>query len=608
MLSFFRGLTKSKYGVVVVFIFLGVIALAFAAGDVSGLRTGNPGSSGPALAKVGDAVLSASDVRTRIDAMLTRIRREGRPVSMEDFINQGGLEAAIEQSINGLALEEFAKQSGIRVSKALIDGEIASNPAFQGPDGKFSQVKFEQVLRDVGLNPKVLRDDMTRSRYGSWLLDRASPGTQMPAGVIAPYASLLLERRIGIAGMVRTIDMDPGADPDDKALTDFYNKNRARYMIPERRVLRYTIVLPEMLKAQAAATEADIATAYRAAGARYAARETRTVQQVVVMDQATANKLAGQIRGGQAVGDAARGAGLESSNFNAVEKADLAQQTAPAIANAAFGAAQGTVVGPIRSPLGWHVLKVEKIEQVAAKTLDQARAELTTEIGTRKLAQSMIDTRQKLEDGIGDGQTFDELMASNKLTAARTPALTAQGVNPDDAAFKPDPTLGPIVQQGFTIEPDNQEPAVVAVSQDGAFAVVGLERVVPAAPRPLADIRDQVKRDYLVDKALAKARETANGIVKKLESGVPMARALAESGITTPPAKPFDMKRSELIGQRVPPQVAMAFQRTRAEFAPALPREREQQFVQAIRRFLKVEKNDKAIAAFKASLTGAPAN
>jgi peptidyl-prolyl cis-trans isomerase SurA len=43
---------------------------------------------------------------------------------------------------------------------------------------------------------------------------------------------------------------------------------------------------------------------------------------------------------------------------------------------AAFGAKKGDVVGPVRSPFGWHVLKVEDTRSTRARPFDQAAPEL----------------------------------------------------------------------------------------------------------------------------------------------------------------------------------------------------------------------------------------
>lgn len=642
MLNSFRRFTKSRFGLIAVFVFLAVIALAFAAGDITGVRSNGGTGGGNVVAKVGDRKITDAELRERIDIFLRNLQRGGQNVTMAQFLAQGGLELALDEMINGASMVEFGKQSGMQVSKKLVDGEIASNPAFFGLDGKFSQKQFEELLGQNRISPVTFRNQMTDDRYGSWFVNRATIGTQIPEGVVLPYASLLLERRAGIVGLVSTIAMDPGADPDDKTLTAWYNGKRARYTVPERRILRYAVVNPDSLKDRTAATEAEIADAYKKAGNRFAATEKRSVRQLVTLDQATANRIANEVKGGKTLAAAASAAGLEPTSFEGVEKAAFAKQTAPAVADAAFAAAQGAVAGPIRSQLGWHILQVEKVEAVAAKTLDQARTELAGEIGAHKLAEALAALRQSLEDGVGDGKTFDEAVADAKLTATRSPALTAAGTNPDDPNYKPDATIAPVMRAGFTFEQAGDEPQVVALGPDGAFALVGLERVVPAAPRPLAQIRDRVVKDYLVEQALTKARAVATGMIAKLEKGVPMQQALAEAGVTKgPPPKPFDFKRSEILGPNMAPYLQMAFQmapkkaklvegpnregyyvvyldkveehsaandpaalqRVRGDIAPQVGPEYARQFIASMRNHLKVTRNEKAIAALKAELS-----
>jgi peptidyl-prolyl cis-trans isomerase D len=642
MLNSFRRFTKSRFGLIAVFVFLAVIALAFAAGDITGVRSNGGGGGGNVVAKVGDRKITDAELRERIDIFLRNLQRGGQNVTMAQFLSQGGLELALDEMINGASMVEFGKQSGMQVGKKLVDGEIASNPAFFGLDGKFSQKQFEDLLGQNRISPVAFRGQMTDDRYGSWFVNRATIGNQVPNGVVLPYASLLLERRAGIVGLVSTIAMDPGADPDGKTLTAWYNGKRARYTVPERRIVRYAIVKPDTLKERTAATEAEIADAYKKAGNRFAATEKRNVRQLVTLDQATANRIANEVKAGKTLAAAAAAAGLEPTNFEGVEKAALARQTAPAVADAAFAAAQGAVAGPVRSQLGWHILQVEKVEAVAAKTLDQARTELAGEIGTRKLAEALGALRQSLEDGIGDGKTFDEAVADAKLTAERSPALTAAGTNPDDANFKPDPTIVPVMRAAFTFEQAGDEPQVVALGPDGSFALIGLERVVPAAPRPLAQIRERVLKDYLVEQAMTKARAAATGMIAKLEKGVPMQQALAEAGVTKgPPPKPFDFKRSEVLGPNMAPYLQMAFsmaprkaklvegqnregyyvvyldkveehsaandpaalQRVRGDITPQIGPEYARQFIASMRNHLKVTRNEKAIAALKAELS-----
>jgi peptidyl-prolyl cis-trans isomerase D len=94
----------------------------------------------------------------------------------------------------------------MQVSKKLVDGDIASNPFLRDR----RQVQPEAVRGPAVQNritPAAYREDLiANTRYGNWLVNRATLGSQVPDGVILPYASLLLERRTGIVGLVHDRD------------------------------------------------------------------------------------------------------------------------------------------------------------------------------------------------------------------------------------------------------------------------------------------------------------------------------------------------------------------------------------------------------------------
>ena len=53
----------------------------------------------------------------------------------------------------------------------------------------------------------------------------------------------------------------PRISATDAELQAFYRRNVARFTVPERRVIRYARVTPEMVKAAATPTDAEVAAA-----------------------------------------------------------------------------------------------------------------------------------------------------------------------------------------------------------------------------------------------------------------------------------------------------------------------------------------------------------
>jgi peptidyl-prolyl cis-trans isomerase D len=642
MLTFLRRILFSTAGKIVALALLVLIAVAFALGDITNL-SGGGSPAGGALVQVGDKRVTEAELRQRLKTALDRARQQQPMLDMVQFVNSGGFDQVLEQIVNSLALEQFARDNGMAVSKAAVDGEIASIPAFQGLDGKFSQATFNQIMAREGLTADQVREDIARETLAQWLIGPTIGATQVPSQFALPYASLLLEQRRGSVGYIPTTAIAPGAAPTDAELLAFYRRNGGRYTLPERRVIRYAIVRPQQFAETAKATEAEIAEAYRRDAAKYAAATRRQLAQVIVADQNAANALAAKVKAGTSLAAAAQAIGLKAQVIDNADKAAFARANNTAIADAAFAAAPGTVVGPIKGPIAWHIVKVEKVEQVAGKSLDQVRGELAAEITKRKEAEIMADLRGRIDSGLADNATFDEAVAQAKLTATTSPPLFADGRPTQDAASQPDPVLAQIAQGGFAME-QSQEPQLIPIGQDGSFALIKTERVIAAAPRPLPEIRETVTRDFIADRQLEGARKVAAAVLADVNKGTPIADALKKTGLSLPALQPLDARRGQLaqMGAQIPAPVRLMFSmparraklteapngagywvvwldeikpgdatgnagliaQARGEFGQLLGAEYVEQFAIAVRKAVGIKRDEAAIARLKASLAG----
>ena len=562
MLSLFRRLIYSKVGVIVTLVILVLIALAFAAGDISGMRPAGGSLLGGEIASVGDEKLTEAELTQRAQLAVANARERNPQADMSGFIASGGLEQALDQSINGLALTHFGEEMGMHVSKRAIDGQIASYSAFRGLDGKFDQERFRQTLAQQRISEGDLRDDIRRQLLAQWLVGPTIGASQFPRKLALPYASLLLEQRTSDVGVIPIVAFEPAKDPGEAALTKFYNAHRADYIVPERRVVRYALVSPQRFDGKLDATDAEIAQAYRQDAKRFAPRQTRDIRQLIVRDEAQARKIAAQVKGGTSIEAAASAAGLEATLVEDIDQNSYANQTSSAIAETTFAADRGALIGPDQVPLGWLIARVEDIATIPGRTLEQARSELKQEVETRKRQEAMADLQTRIDDGIAQGATFDEVIADTKLAAQRTPAVNAAGLDP----LKPqegeaDPRIAAIAKAGFAAEPEDEPQIIALPGDDAGFALVKLDRVLTPAPRPLKEIRDTVLRDYRVNDALERARTAAEAITKKVKGGKSLAAAMAESKLRLPRVEEVKMTRAQMAqgGSEVPPPLRLMF-------------------------------------------------
>ncbi|MEH3037376.1 MAG: SurA N-terminal domain-containing protein [Sphingomonas adhaesiva] len=641
MLSSIRRIIYSRVGVIVTFGILIVIAIAFAAGDVTGMASSGGGLFGKPLASVDGQSITAEELRKRAQDELRAARQRQPDIDMAQFVAQGGVESLVTRALSGLSLDTFGQDQGMRVSRALVGSELRNIPAFAGPTGQFDQRAYEQLLAQQGLTDAQVQADIARETMAQFLMVPTVGAGQVPQQVALPYASLLLERRAGQVALIPYAAMAGGAAPSDAEIRQFYQKNVARYTIPERRVMRYAIVGPQQVAASVAPSDAEIAQAYNAARATYAAREQRDVAVVTVLDQKAAQALADKVKAGTPIAAAARAAGLKARTIARAERAALAAQASPAVADALFAAPKGGVVGPVRGAIGFVVGKVDGVTQVPGKTLAQARDEIAATLRTQKANDAIGRIRDKVDDSLADNANINEVVADQKLTAQTTAPLLATGVDPSRPAAQPDPALAPIVQAGFAAE-EGDTPTTVPLGNDGSFAIVGLDRIVRAAPIPLAQVRDKVVADWRTDRARTAVRAAARTIVAKVNAGTPLAAALAQSGVKGPPVQTVDATRSQIDPQRPNPVLALLFAMrpgtarmlespeaqgmliarlervtpgdaakqpaavaaTRADLGRVVGREYAEQFARAITAFQGARRNQGAIDQLKKDLVG----
>lgn len=567
MLSLFRRILNSRLGALVALIAIGVIGLLFALGDITGLRGGGGGAfrtGGPdaaPFATVGGAELTAAELKRRVQLDVDQFRAQQPGLTVQQYIDGGGFDSSINRLIDGLVVEQFAARHGLVVSKQTVDNQLAAIPALQGLNGKFDQKVYEQLLAQRRLTDAEVRRDIARSTLLQQLTLPSSGANQVSERVADPYAALLLERRSGQIAAIPTQAMGEGKPPSDDELKRFYARNRSRYQIAERRVMRYAIVDASSVQAAAAATDAEIAAAYRQQAARFAASEKRDITQVVIADKGAADALAAKVKGGTSIEAAAKAVGLGAAKLPGLTRDAYAQQAGGELAGLAFGAGRGGVIGPVKAPLGWTVAHVDAVTAIAARSLDQARDELAKQITADKTARALADLNAKLDDAINTHATFAELVADHKLTAQATPPLFADGRDPAaPAAAAPDLTLAAIAKAGFAAE-QGDAPQIVATVPGGAFAVVALDKVVPAAAPPIETLKPALTRDFVIDRARAAARVVAAGVLAKVNGGTPLAEALAATGLRLPPAEPIKASRAQIQAAqgRVPPPLALLF-------------------------------------------------
>jgi peptidyl-prolyl cis-trans isomerase D len=643
MLSFFRRGAMAKVALGILFLTLvAMVVTGFGTGGLGGL--GELGGLSPATAaKVGGESITADELRENTQRQLERFRQQQPDLDMAQFIRRGALDEVLDQMISSAAIGDFANSVGIVATKKMVDAQIAAIPAFQDAAGKFNQNLFVMALQRERISEGQLRKEITSRLIERQVALPASGLAYVPQGLAFQYASLLLETRTGSVGAVPAKAMGAGNEPTDQEVADYYKRNIGRYTIPERRVIRYALFGTDTIGGAAKATDAEIEQAYKNDAATYAPRETRVLSQVVFQDEGQARAFAQKVASGTAFAAAAQQASRSAADIalGAKSKDELAKLSSPAVANAVFAAQKGATVGPVRDPLGWHVVKVEEVKTLPGKPLAAVRGELAARIEAQKGQRLLADLAARLDRKVGDGASFDQVARDEKLAVVETPPVTAQGVAPDRPDWKAPPELAPLLK-GASAMGANEQPQIAPVVPNQKFALVSVSQVVAAAAPPLAKVQAQVKADLVAQRAADRARAVAQSVVSKINAGVAPAEAFRQANVALPAIQNLSATRRDVArqGQQVPPPLQVLFtlvrgkarmipapgnagwlvvyldkivpgdaskepglpETVRSQFGSVMGDEYAQQLVSAIRSSVKIRRNEQAIGKLRSEL------
>ena len=538
MLSAFRRLSKSAVGTIIMVLFLLAILASFALADLSNVRSSPLGLSTGTLAKVGDEAVTDREFDRAMQRILQQAQQQNPGATYASIA--GELDSVIGQLINQATLLAFSTDHGFVLSKRLVDAEIAALPQTRGLDGKFNEQAYLAFLQQERLSDDELRKLLGSAISEKLVIAPAAADARVPLGMARTYASMLLEQREGQMVLVPADAFRAGLNPSAGDLQSFYTQNRQRYVVPEQRILKIAKISAESV-AGAAPTDAEIAAYYNANKATYAGSETRVLSQAVVPDKKQADGIAARAKAGGTFAAAAAPAGFaaEDVTLGAQSRAQFGGAANDAIANAVFSAAKGAVVGPIRSDLGWHVVKIEDVRGATGRTLAAARGEIAQLLTVNKRKEALADLVTRVEDQVLEGASFAETTAAAKLPVTATPAINSAGKS-RDAAYAFPAELQPALQAGFAMEA-GADAEVVTLPNQAGYALVAVDQIIEAAPAPLAQITDRVRADWIRRKANDRARAIASEIANKVARGMPMEQGAGRSECQ-PAAGPGDQR------------------------------------------------------------------
>jgi peptidyl-prolyl cis-trans isomerase D len=139
---------------------------------------------------------------------------------------------------------------------------------------------------------------------------------------------------------------------------------------------------------------------------------------------------------------------------------------------------------PIKSPLGWHILRVVKIEPAATQSFEQAKPQIEAEMAQQAAIDRLEKLGNKVDDALAGGSPLADTAAKFGLKVTTIAAADVNGADADGKPVALPLAKDEILKTVFSTE--QGDTSRVSQAQDGATAV----RVdkIAAQAWPLADV------------------------------------------------------------------------------------------------------------------------
>ena len=488
------------------------------------------------VAKVGDRAIEPQELQQAYQQQLNQVTRMlGGRVDPTLEMKRGVLGQALDQLIRQYAVSQELAQMRIIVPEDALGHDVLALPAFRGPDGQFSRMIFQNALRNAGMTEGRFMERLRAENAQRQLLEPIRLGLVPPQILTREVFHFTTEQRE--AGLVELPFANVTApEPTEAQLQRWYDNHPDLYSRPEYRRIKAVILAPQTLQNEIEVADADILAAYEARRTEFVTPEKRTAEIIILQDEAKVAELVTLWRGGanwEAMQKAATDAGGAPVALNDATPPEFPD---PALASAVLAAAEGAVSEPVKTTLGWQVLRVTKISPGATRTLEETKEELRGRILAERAADIIYQRATKVEDTLASGTNLDD-MPGNLGLAAITGTMDAQG---NTLTEEPAPIPGPpemrtaLISAAFLARQGDQVKLVEVPSTTSAspsFYALAVEEIIPPGLKPYTEVTDAVKDDFIHAAQRRAQEEIAAKLLGAVKAGQSLEDAATVAGV-----------------------------------------------------------------------------
>ena len=511
------------------------------------------------VAKVGDESVSVQDVRQQLNQIE---QRNPNMKPLEALYAQQILKQLVFQK----EIEYEAKRLGIAVSDQERADRIRqyvptafNGGTFVGMDRYSAEVQARFQLT-VPVFEELIRQGLLEEKFRKLVTDGISVG---PAELQDEFRYKNEKVKLEYA-LIKPEDLEGKISPDEAEIRAAYDKNKSKYQVPERRVVRYALVDVNQIRQSLQVSDDMLKQQYQANIQQYQVPNRVHVEHILFMTvgktdaeveeiKKKAEDVLKQVKKGGKFEDLAK---KYSEDPGSKDKGgDLSWitqgQTVPEFEKTAFSLSPGQVSDLVKTQYGFHIIKVLEKETAHTKPFDEVKDSLRAPLLLSQSDKLASDTADKLSAAIRQSNkiSLDDLARQYHLTVNETRPIAAT-----------DPLLELANSQEakdaiFRLRPDEVS---LPVRTDRGYAVLAVKSSQPTHQGSVEEVRDRVVTDLKREKSTDIARSKAEELIKRVKGGEKFNAAARALGLE-PKTSDLIARDGSIPGAASGKQVSAAF-------------------------------------------------
>ncbi|MCK5556647.1 MAG: peptidyl-prolyl cis-trans isomerase [Alphaproteobacteria bacterium] len=445
----------------------------------------------------------------------------------------------LKREIDNRLFSLAATDMGLRVDDFLAAKQVVNIIAPLVEKGMSEKDALQRLLQVYNVSESQMIASLKSQLASQILIDAVSTGAHAPQQMVDDMLKYRYEWRRGEYFQLTTKDTSADKDPSEAELKAYYDTVSGQYALPEYRTLS-VIVLDEKILGDKIQISEDMLKQYYDENINdYKSPETRVISQAIALDEGSAKLVYARALKTK---DLQKAANKEKISY--IKSATFTESAiAIELGEAAFSGEMGEVLKPLKSPLGWHVLHIEKVTQPAVMPFESVKESIEKDISQDKIYDALYQLANKIDDEIAGGGSVSDVAQENNIQEIVLEKIDVLGIGANGK--KPDvdlPLFNKVVENGFRLGKDSVSQLIE--TPEGAFMVVGVRDIFPSEQQPFDRVRVEVLAALKAGNQIKALDDMASKIMERLKQGESFGKIAAEIKKT--------VKSTELLQRETP--------------------------------------------------------